>query len=325
MSPTTVSHVLNDRGRIAAETRARVLEVVEQLGYRSNRHAQQLVTRRSRILAIQLPDMGNSGQGAVPHSGYFLDIINGASTAADDLDYALIVVPVRGRGKGNGNSLADFAVDGAVLVDPEGTEPAFEVPIPLATIGVPLNPTRPVASVDNDHDGTVRKLLNHFESLGCSRPLLLTDRTHRSYVRDLTASYREHVEEHHAEPIVRSLGSLTRAALDRVIAAISEHRVDAVLATSDDLALGILSSARRHGMHVPEAFLLASAVDAPSLTLTSPQITAANLYPRQAGAIAVRQLVDRIESAGGYDLPQTKALVPARLIIRGSTRADAAG
>lgn len=98
LSPTTVSHVLNGRGRVATETRTRVLQVVEQLGYRSNRHAQQLVTRRSRILAIQLPDSSGSSQGAVPHSGYFLDIINGASAAADELGYALIVIPTRSEG-----------------------------------------------------------------------------------------------------------------------------------------------------------------------------------------------------------------------------------
>src|SRR5690606_30263510 len=81
VSPTTVSHVLSGRGRIAVETRDRVLKVVEELGYRSNRHAQQLVTRKSRILAIQLPDISSDFRGAVPHSGYFLEVINGASTA----------------------------------------------------------------------------------------------------------------------------------------------------------------------------------------------------------------------------------------------------
>lgn len=320
VSPTTVSHVLNGRGRVAAETRSWILQVVEELGYRSNRHAQQLVTRRSRILAIQLPDIGESGQGAVPHSGYFLDIINGASTAADDLGYALIVIPARSAG--SGNSLGDFAVDGAVLVDPEGTEAAFDVPIPLATVGVPLESTRPVASVDNDHDAIVRKLFNHFASLGCSRPMLVTDRTRRSYIRDLTLSYRQQMNARGAEPIVHSLASLTRVSLDRVVTAALRHRIDSVVAASDDIALGVHSAARRHGLHVPEEFLLASVVNAPSLTLTSPQITATNMYPRRAGVTAIQLLVDRIENTDGVDPQETKTLIPNRLIIRGSTRAE---
>lgn len=312
--------MLNDRGRVAAETRTRILQVVEQLGYRSNRHAQQLVTRRSRILAIQLPDIGGSSQGAVPHSGYFLEIINGASTVADDLGYALIVIPA--RSKGTGNSLGDFAVDGALLVDPMGTETAFNVPIPLATVGVPLESTRPVASVDNDHDAVTRKLFNHFESLGCSRPMLVTDRTRRSYIRDITSSYRQQMDVRGAEPVVQSMASLTRASLDRAIKVALRHRIDSVVTASDDIALGMHSAARRHGLRVPEAFLLASVVDAPSLTLTSPQITATNMYPRRAGATAVQLLVDRIENTDDPNPSATRTLIPNRLIPRGSTRAE---
>lgn len=320
VSVTTVSHVLNNRGRVAKETRTRVLQVVEELAYRSNRHAQQLVTRRSRILAIQLPATGSvNSKGAFPHSGYFLDVIDGASTAAEELDYALIVVP--NSGQRSGKSLADFAVDGAILVDPEGTEPAFDIPIHLATVGVPVRPTRPVASVDNDHEAAARKLLDHFQSLGRDRPVLVGDRTRRSYVRDLIEGFRRVTRSRGLEAHVHLIGALQRAALDRAIDAILRKRGDAVLASSDDIALGLLSRARSRGIAVPGDFLLASAVDAPSLTLTSPQVTGMNLYPRRTGATAVRLLIERIEQGDALDAEPPRQLVPTRLVPRDSTRA----
>lgn len=293
--------------------------MVEQLSYRGNRHAQQLVTRRSRILAIQLPVIGSvRNQGTFPHSGYYLELINGACTAADELDYALIIVPPGSQGANN--SLADFSVDGAVLVDPEGNEAAFDVPIPLATIGVPLRPTRPVASVDNDHEATARKLLDHLESVGRTRPLLVADRTHRSYVRDLVSGFRQQTSERGASSKVIRLGSLNPAALDRVLDAALEHGSDALLASSDEVALGLLNQARRRGIHIPDQIMLASAVDASSLTLTSPQITATNLFPRRTGATAVRLLVDRIDSSDELSSTVSHSLVPTKLIPRDSTR-----
>lgn len=319
VSPTTVSHVLNNRGRISESTRAHVLQVVEQLSYRGNRHAQQLVTRRSRILAIQLPVIGSTRtQGTFPHSGYYLELISGACTAADELDYALFIVPPGGQGANT--SLADFSVDGAVLVDPEGNEAAFDAPIPLATIGVPLQPTRPVASVDNDHKATARKLLNHLESVGRKRPMLVADRTHRSYVRDLVSGFRQQTKDRGSPMEVFRLSSLNAAALDRVLDAALEHEIDAMLASSDDIALGLLNRARRRGIQVPDHIMLASAVDASSLTLTSPQITAIDLYPRRTGATAVRLLVDRIDHADDLESTNNRGLIPTRLIQRDSTR-----
>lgn len=319
VSPTTVSHVLNNRGRVAEATRLHVLQVVEQLSYRGNRHAQQLVTRRSRILAIQLPVIGQvRDQGIFPHSGYYLEIISGACSAADELDYALIIVPPGSQSANN--SLVDFSVDGAILVDPDGTEPAFDAAIPLATIGVPLTPTRPVVSIDNDHEATARKLLDHLESVGRTRPLLVADKTHRSYVRDLVRGFRQHTAHRRGQVKVCRLTSLGSRALDRVLDEALAHGSDALLASSDDIALGLLHQARHRGLQIPEQLMLASAVDASSLTLTSPQITATNLYPRRTGATAVRMLVDQLSSEDGANSAPVHSLVPTQLIPRDSTR-----
>jgi len=52
VSYQTVSRVLNDSPRLRPETRARVLEVIEQLGYRPNQAARALVTSKSRVIGV---------------------------------------------------------------------------------------------------------------------------------------------------------------------------------------------------------------------------------------------------------------------------------
>lgn len=58
VSQVVVSDVLrgNPRGRVSAETRWRILEATERLGYRPNSHARALRTRQSRQIAYVITE-----------------------------------------------------------------------------------------------------------------------------------------------------------------------------------------------------------------------------------------------------------------------------
>jgi DNA-binding LacI/PurR family transcriptional regulator len=114
-------------------------------GYIANPHAQQLVTRRSRILVIQ-PDLACDVSGArhgaavVPtsESEYFLELINGAAAAAAQAKYALIVT----ASGVDPSSMGRFGIDGMIIVDPKGTEevlqPMHSAKYPVVTTGEPV-------------------------------------------------------------------------------------------------------------------------------------------------------------------------------------------
>jgi len=313
VSPTTVSHVLNNRGRIAEETRERVLEVVSQFGYKANAHAQQLVTRRSRIIAIQMPELGATGAPALPHSAYFLELINGAAAEAESLEYALFVAPSGGKaGIMNG-----FAIDGAIVVDPQGNEPVFSSQATVVTVGVPIEGTHDALAVDNDHASAAKHALGEFGARGSRRPALLTDSTRRSYVNDVEAGYTQFVAEHGLPAIVATAAPLANAALDAAVTSMLAAGADAIYAASDDLALGLLAALGRAGLQVPGDVMLAAAVDSTSLTLTSPQISATDLFPRRTGATAARLLIERLEDGGSR---AGTRLIPTSFIDRASTR-----
>ncbi len=314
VSPTTVSHALNNRGRIAEETRVRVLQAARQLGYQANVHAQQLVTRRSRIIAIQLPALETSHGPALPDSAYFLDVINGAAAAADGAGYALVVTPSGGKA----SIFGGFAIDGAIIVDPQGDEPIFATGVPVATVGIALCETHDVLAVDNDHATAAHFVLDHFEKSGRVRPAMVADDTRRSYVNDVMSGYREWVQDKGAADITLTLASLDQRAVDRVIKKLREERADSVYTSSDDLALALLDGASRAGLRVPAELAIASAVDARSLTLTSPQISATNLFPFRTGGTAAQLLIDRLENGAKTD--ETR-LIPTQFVARASTAA----
>jgi DNA-binding LacI/PurR family transcriptional regulator len=314
VSPTTVSHALNNRGRIAEETRVRVLQAARELGYQANVHAQQLVTRRSRIIAMQMPALEVSQGPALPASAYFLDVINGAAATADSSGYALVVTPSGSKA----SIFGGFAIDGAIIVDPQGDEPIFATGVPVATVGIALCETHDVLAVDNDHATAARIVLDHFENNGRRRPAMVADDSRRSYVNDVMSGYRDWVNGKGFQDITLTLGSLDHSAVDRVVTRLREERADAVYASSDDLALALLDAASRAGWSVPGELAIASAVDCRSLTLTSPQISATNLFPFRTGGTAAQLLIDRLENGSKAD---DTRLIPTQFVARASSAA----
>jgi DNA-binding LacI/PurR family transcriptional regulator len=314
VSLTTVSHALNNRGRIAEETRVRILNAARELDYQANAHAQQLVTRRSRIIAIHVPNLGVSEGPALPHSAYFLDLINGAAAAADSSRYALVVTPAGGRA----SILGSFAIDGTIIVDPRSDASDFTSRGSVVTVGDALRKTDRPLTVDNDHSAAAGVVLDHFAEHGRARPALVTDDTHRPYVHAVQVGYQAWITDHETENLATTLCSLKQSAVDEVIAVLRRAGVDAIYASSDDVALALLDAASRAGLRVPEDLAIASAVDSRSLTLTTPQISATNLFPYRTGATAAQLLIEQLEN--GLAAPTTR-LIPTEFVPRASTAA----
>lgn len=320
VSITTVSHVLSGQGRVAEKTRARVAEVAARLGYQANAHARQLVTRRSRILAIQMPESHEAQECAViPNSDYFLEVLNGAAEAAANQSYALIVTPPEATRA----AVAGFGIDGAILVDPLGDETLFDTEGDLrhriVTTGRPISPRRPVSVVvDNDLMAAAGEMLDHLAEYGYRRPALITTETTRSYTSDIAAGYSEWCRQRKIRPVISEVPEpptpeTAATAFARLLR--RRSKPDAVFTSSEDLALGVLREARDRGIDVPGEVGICSAVDAGSLLLTTPNITGMFVHPREVGRMAAQALISLVEG----ETPPAKIVVPIQLNARAST------
>lgn len=85
VSRGTVDRALNDRPGINPEIKAHILQVAQDLGYRSNRAGRILSIRKTPLrLGIQMPSIGND---------FFADVQAGLNQAADELaDFGLSLV-----------------------------------------------------------------------------------------------------------------------------------------------------------------------------------------------------------------------------------------
>ncbi len=322
MSITTVSHALTGRGRVSAKTRERIVHVAKEIGYTANPHARSLVSGRSWTLAIQIAGFstGESASMLLPDAGYFMELLNGAASAAAENDYAIMLAPYDFVP----SSSQRLALDGAIIVDPAGGESLaaalLERDLPVVTTGRPTRGDLRFPWVDNNHADTATRMLRHLTERGYRRPAVLATSAKRSYVADIIDAYRRWSVQADLKPRVVML----REPPTERAAARATHRLlrdpdppDAIYATYDRLAVGVLLEAQRLGIDVPGELGLASAVDSELLRLVSPRITGVANNARRIGRTAVEVIVGMLADP---TRPATPGIVvPNRLIRRAST------
>lgn len=322
VSITTVSHALNDKGRLTDETRQRVRDVAERLGYQPSALARGLAGGRTGMLAATVSFVDELPL-AVADYDYFMGVMNAATSAALERGFSLTLVPADSR-----DMLERLPLDGAIVMDPVPGDQLIDL---LDKRGVPVVTTgrRPdcpdddaTCWVDNDHIAGTRAMLDHLTDEGAERIALLTAPVRSSYTMDTLASYEAYCAEHDMEPLVETITDRLNeggayAAASHLLE--SDRPPDAIYATLDRLALGAMLAAEAKGIGVPGDLLVAGCTDSHASQMARPPLTALSLNPEQIGCDAVDLLTALIEKE---KLKQPHRLVPFAVIPRGSTRAE---
>jgi DNA-binding LacI/PurR family transcriptional regulator len=318
VSVTTVSDSLTGKGRLPADTRARVLRIAEQMGYKASTAAKNLRAARTGILLMSIcaPDTEDATSWDIE---FFIRVMSAASEYAFAHGYALAMTPLTAS-----RDSSRVPCDGVIVVDPVDEDHlvrrAEAENLPLVTIGRLRDHE---AYVDNDVEAAVDEVLNHFAEQGSSRPALISSATDASYTADAVAAYQQWCARPGVEPRVTlvSRGLSEGAARTAATELFEANAPDAILATLDSLAKGAFTAAQTAGIAVPEQCLIASLADSGSIASAPIPLTALDLNPTAMGRAAAAMLIDAIEVGGR----SRSVIVPAELRIRASTRRIADG
>jgi DNA-binding LacI/PurR family transcriptional regulator len=319
VSITTVSHALNGKGRLPAETRERVRATAEALGYRPSSPARNLGGRRTGLISISLAQDDGHCVG-MSDFAYFLQLVRAATEAAVESGYALVL---SSEVAGSGSPLETLTVDGGIVIDPVRSDPHVAR---LRAAGAALVTTGRVPEeeggcwVDNDHPRGLWRLLDHLAERGAQRVGLIGIPQTTTYAIETRETYEAWCAARGQEPIIAwADGDLTEAAGFSATESLIEAETppDAICTPLDRLALGALLYARVSGVAIPGDMLVACVTNGESTRAARPSLTALELYPERIGAGAVEMLVDLIE---GREPPQRQVIVPTRLIPRASTK-----
>jgi LacI family transcriptional regulator len=253
VSAMTVSRALRGSTEISEETRLRVVRCAEKMSYRPNRWARTLVTRRSSIIGLVVPDIAHS---------YFAEITRGIEEVIEKAGYSLLLCHSRmdpHRERREIDTLVGSRVEGLIVASeqPENSAEPFlhlkaeNVPFVLIDRFFPEHDF-PTVRVDDLSAGTLAT--EHLISLGHRRIAhiqgpSLSPATLRAqgYVETLNR-YKVPFRKGYVLPgkfDVESGREAMKKLLDLRV------RPTAVFAANDPMAIGAMYACREAGVDVP--------------------------------------------------------------------------
>ena len=112
VSVATVSRVMNGNYPVKAETKKRVLEVVEELNYIPNMQARELTQQKSATIGVVVPSINNM---------FFPEVINGIESSLKLNSLSLILACSNNDAEEEKlcvNNLLSRNVSGIIVIDP---------------------------------------------------------------------------------------------------------------------------------------------------------------------------------------------------------------
>jgi LacI family transcriptional regulator len=324
VSRQTVSRVLNSKPDVAPETRQRVLEIIEQLGYRPSSIARSLTQGRSFTLGVVSYGVQYFGPS---HT------LAGIERQANRMGYALHLSLVDNPSESGVQLLHDllsYHVDGILWAISEignnrdwAEREICQLNVPVVFLDMRPCPNLSVVNMDNRSGGAIAT--RHLLDQGYRRIGLITGPLDWWAARQRRSGWQDALEEAGllVEEDLVVEGTWSAASGERGLRRLLEQRpdVDAVFACNDQMALGALKAARETGRRVPEDMAVVGYDDVPEAAFFSPPLSTVRQDLNELGRIAVQELGCLIEAKQQepQDVEPRPIVLQPQLIVRESS------
>ncbi len=251
VSRQTVSNVLNGNGRVGAAARARVLEVVAELGYQPHHGARSLRSRRTLQLGYLMPDTQLQ-----PGNLTMMQFLQALAAAVARRRYRIVVAHQDADPRDEIRGLiASRSVDGFVLSDPQREDPRVEL---LSELAVPFacfgrtGPGMPQHWADIDNAEAVATAVAHVLVQGFTGPGYIGYRTGSDWDIEREHGFRAGLARHGIAGTGAGLLQVDddAGARGRIRDFISATRPGALVTGSDRLAAVVYSVAAELNLRV---------------------------------------------------------------------------
>ncbi len=295
VSPATVSRVLNKTHYIAPETKRRVLEVVGQLKYFKNVHAQRLATGQSDLFGLVISEIANP---------YFAEIIRGFQAAAWDRGFDVLLCNTqydRSRTKSILRKLIESDVRGvAVMTSSIDKDMASE--LIAAGIGVVFCNVSPaeklVSTISIDYQRGIAQAIEHTVNLGHRRVAVIAGPDDNHTAITIKEAFVAGLAKKALQPfpvISSDYGIDAGASAVRVILSARE-KPTAIFCGSDLIALGAMSALEEAGVEIPEDISVLGIDDISFAFLARPPLTTIRVPRERVGTTAFDALDKMLKS-----------------------------
>lgn len=317
LSPTTVSLVLNGSPAAASipkETQDRVFAAAKRLNYRPNYFARSLRSRRTYLMGVMVPEIGE---------GYAALVLSGIEECLLERGWAYLLTTHRHRADRISNGqrvLFERCVEGLIAVD----TPIDEAP-PVPVVAVSGHGRAPgVTNVVLDHDCAAELGLRHLVELGHREIAYFVGQSFSSDSDVRWAAIRR-AAARLSLPVQPSL--VVRLEGDSPSPETGYHAARQLLATGDRFtalwafndisAIGAIRALIEAGRSVPRDVSVLGFDDVYGAAFHNPALTTVRQPLARIGAVAVETLLERIAEPSAR-LPREITVAP-ELVVREST------
>lgn len=345
VSMKTASNAINGTGRMAPDTRARVMDVVDQLGYKVNVAARNLIRGRTGAISLAVPTL---------KAAYLAELAEAVIEAARDLDLVVYVTTYPDDGvRGSRTYLEQFnpqLSDGLLLsmAEHERLDASdLDVPFPLVCLGS-RHTFGKADRVASDDVIDARTATEYLLERGATSIAVVG--AHTPFEADAIGAAAEGNAElrlrgvldaastagHAIDPRLVgvtgydwTIGSGMRAARSIIDSGVP---FDGLVCLNDGLAIGAISALRESGLRVPDDVQVIGFDDIDEAAFLTPPLTTMDSRIDWIARTALERLVTRIEngppaagatpdeSAVSVGAPAETLLARSRLVARGTTR-----
>jgi LacI family transcriptional regulator len=321
VSRSTVSRVVNDQPNVRSEVRERVWEVIHQTGYQPHAAARSLVTSRTHVIGMIIPEAVTT----LFTDPFFPLLLRGATDACNSHQYQLMLslfTANTDRKEIYQRILRSGYLDGVLVASASLKNPI--VPnllrdrIPFISVG--RHPDERVHYVDVDNVGGARMAVEHLIRLGHRRIATIAGPPDMIAGQDRLSGYRQALEAR-GIPVDEELiveGDFTESSGTVAMQRLLPASPTAVFVASDMMAVGALKALRQAGLEVPQDIALAGFDDIPIASVIEPALTTVRQPIERMASMAVEVLLSLLETSSEEEAPAQRIVLPMELVIRAS-------
>ena len=321
LSAATVSRGLKDHPAIQKKTKKKIVDLANELGYRSNHFARNLRAQQTNTIGVIVPRLNS----------YFMStVIAGMESVANSKGYNLIISQSSedlNKEVANAMTMFNSRVDGllvSLVYNSDSLEhfDAFlkkKVPV-IFFDRVSEQKSCPTILIDNKkaaYEATVHLIEN-----GCKNIVHITAPPKTNVYKDRLLGYKEALEDNKIgfkkENVI-----LSNFLIESGVNAAEQIKLmnplpDAVFVANDNSAVGCMVALKKAGIRIPEDIAFVGFNNDPVSTVVEPNLTTINYPGYEMGEIAARNLINHLTGEATMDLTDT-IILRSELIVRASS------
>ena len=315
VSTATVSRVLNNSPQVKDETRAKVLNALEELGYQPSASARGLALSSTETIALIFPQVSGP---------FFSEIIQGAEAEAHQHHYHLLIYGVHDR-EGSDQLLRFLSskVDGLILttswVNQRYVKGLMQQRVPFVLLGQEMDGVVADCIRPSNRNGAYQVVTHLIQHHGYQRIAFVGSSQNMAHSR---ARYRGYCQALQAASLQKDASLIAHGEFDEA----SGYRAmtqlldlaappQAVFFANDQMAIGALAAARERQVRVPDDIAIAGFDDIEAAAYAQPPLTTVRQAIRKQGELAVQLLLQRMAHP---DARAETLVLPTELVIRRS-------